>query len=41
MNMPNTEFERYYQQVRARQKRDTFSWSVLLLVLYFAAGSAA
>ena len=41
MNIPNTEFERYYQQVRARQKRDTFSWSLLLLVLYFAAGSAA
>ncbi|VTN14361.1 ABC-type phosphate/phosphonate transport system, permease component [Raoultella terrigena] len=41
MNISNTEFERYYQQVRARQKRDTFSWSLLLLVLYFAAGSAA
>jgi hypothetical protein len=37
----HTEFERYYQQVRSRQKRDTFSWSLLLLALYFAAGSAA
>jgi phosphonate transport system permease protein len=41
MNNTHTEFERYYQQVRSRQKRDTFSWSLLLLALYFAAGSAA
>ncbi len=41
MNNTHTEFERYYQQVRSRQKRDTFSWSLLLLALYFAAGSMA
>ena len=41
MNNTHTEFERYYQQVRLRQKRDTFSWSLLLLALYFAAGSMA
>ncbi|WP_097164406.1 phosphonate ABC transporter, permease protein PhnE [Enterobacter sp. CC120223-11] len=41
MNMQNTEFERYYQQIKARQTRDTFTWSALLLVLYFAAGQAA
>ncbi|SNY77447.1 phosphonate transport system permease protein [Enterobacter sp. CC120223-11] len=39
--MQNTEFERYYQQIKARQTRDTFTWSALLLVLYFAAGQAA
>ncbi|HEY2453703.1 MAG TPA: phosphonate ABC transporter, permease protein PhnE [Scandinavium sp.] len=41
MNMQNIEFERYYQQVKMRQTRDTFTWSALLLVLYFAAGQAA
>jgi len=41
MNNTHTQFERYYQQVRSRQKRDTFSGSLLLLVLYFAAGSLA
>ncbi|MCS2159426.1 phosphonate ABC transporter, permease protein PhnE [Scandinavium sp. H11S7] len=41
MNMQNTEFERYYQQVKMRQTRDTFTWSALLLVLYIAAGQAA
>ncbi|MBV8042621.1 phosphonate ABC transporter, permease protein PhnE [Pluralibacter sp.] len=41
MTMLNTEFERYYHQVKHRQKRDTLTWSALLLVLYFAAGSAA
>jgi phosphonate transport system permease protein len=39
--MQNIEFERYYQQVKMRQTRDTFTWSALLLVLYFAAGQAA
>ncbi len=39
--MQNTEFERYYQQVKMRQTRDTFTWSALLLVLYIAAGQAA
>ena len=39
--MLNTEFERYYQQVKMRQTRDTVTWSALLLILYFAAGSAA
>ncbi|MBB1201235.1 phosphonate ABC transporter, permease protein PhnE [Enterobacteriaceae bacterium 89] len=41
MTMLNTEFEKYYQQVKMRQTRDTVTWSALLLVLYFAAGSAA
>lgn len=41
MNNTYTEFERYYQQVRTRQKRDTFGWSLVLLALYFAAGHAA
>ncbi len=41
MNNTHTEFERYYQQVRTRQKRDTFGWSLVLLALYFAAGHAA
>ncbi len=41
MKTTHTEFERYYQQVRSRQKRDTVCWSLLLLALYFAAGSAA
>jgi len=39
--MQNSEFERYYQQIKARQTRDTFTWSALLLVLWFAAGQAA
>ncbi len=41
MKKTHTEFERYYQQVRSRQKRDAVCWSLLLLALYFAAGSAA
>ena len=40
MNNTHTLPERYYQQVRSRQKRDTFSGSLLLLV-NFAAGSPA
>ena len=39
--MLNTEFERYYQQVKMRQHRDTVTWSALLLILWFAAGSVA
>lgn len=41
MKTTHTEFERYYQQVRSRQKRDAVCWSLLLLALYFAAGSTA
>lgn len=39
--MQNTEFERYYQQVRGRQKRDTLLWSLTLLALYLASGHLA
>ncbi|MGP3590879.1 phosphonate ABC transporter, permease protein PhnE [Vagococcus sp. WN89Y] len=41
MNTSNIQFEQYYQRVRVRQKREALSWSLVLLVLYFAAGSAA
>lgn len=41
MNSVHTEFERYYQQVRLRQKRDSLGMSVLLLALYFSAGHVA
>ncbi|WLI76364.1 phosphonate ABC transporter, permease protein PhnE [Kosakonia sp. H02] len=41
MSMSNTQFEHYYQQIRLRQKRDTVTWSLVLLALYFAAGNAA
>jgi len=41
MNSTHTEFERYYQQTRLRQKRDTLGMSVLLLALYFSAGHVA
>ncbi|HAU8266246.1 TPA: phosphonate ABC transporter, permease protein PhnE [Kluyvera intermedia] len=37
----NTSFEQYYQNIRMRQKRDTVAWSLVLLILYFAAGNAA
>lgn len=37
--MQNTEFERYYQQIRGRQKRDTVLWSLVLLALYLASGT--
>lgn len=39
--MQNTEFERYYQQIRGRQKRDTLLWSLTLLALYLASGHMA
>ncbi len=39
--MRNIEFERYFREIKLRQTRDTFTWSVLLLVLYFAAGNVA
>ena len=39
--MTNPEFERYYQQVRGRQKRDTLLWSLVLVVLYLASGYMA
>ncbi len=41
MNNVHTEFERYYQQIRLRQKRDSLGMSVLLLTLYFSAGHVA
>ena len=37
--MHNTDFERYYQQVRGKQKRDTVLWSLTLLILYIASGN--
>lgn len=37
----NTEFERYYRQVRLRQRRDTLGASALLLAVYFSAGYVA
>lgn len=37
MNSAHTEFERYYLQVRLRQKRDSLGMSVLLLAVYFSA----
>ncbi|PKH22683.1 phosphonate ABC transporter, permease protein PhnE [Enterobacterales bacterium CwR94] len=36
--MTHSEFEQYYQQVRGRQKRDTFLWSATLLALYLLSG---
>lgn len=39
--MTHPDFERYYQQVRGRQKRDTLLWSLTLLVLYLASGHLA
>ncbi|QUG75177.1 phosphonate ABC transporter, permease protein PhnE [Erwinia sp. E602] len=39
--MTNPDFERYYQQVRGRQKRDTLLWSLVLVVLYLASGYMA
>jgi len=34
-------FERYYQQIRSRQKRDTVLWSLLLISLYLSSGYVA
>lgn len=39
--MTHPDFERYYQQVRGKQKRDTLLWSLTLLVLYLASGHMA
>jgi phosphonate transport system permease protein len=39
--MRNIEFERYFREIKLRQTRDTFTWSILLLALYFAAGNVA
>lgn len=39
--MQNTDFERYYQQIRGRQQRDTIIWSLVLLALYLASGNIA
>lgn len=39
--MTHPDFERYYQQVRGKQKRDTLLWSLTLLVLYLASGQMA
>lgn len=39
--MTHPDFERYYQQVRGRQKRDTLLWSLTLLALYLASGHMA
>lgn len=39
--MRNTEFERYFREIKLRQTRDTFTWSILLLALYLAAGNIA
>ncbi|RWR02245.1 phosphonate ABC transporter permease [[Pantoea] beijingensis] len=39
--MQNHDFERYYQQIKGRQKRDTWLWSLLLVGLYLGAGNVA
>ncbi|MTD25486.1 phosphonate ABC transporter, permease protein PhnE [Erwinia sorbitola] len=39
--MTHPDFERYYQQIRGKQKRDTLLWSLTLLVLYLASGHMA
>lgn len=41
MSSLHNEFERYYQQIRKRQRRDTLGVSALLLLLYFSAGHIA
>ncbi|EPD8660138.1 phosphonate ABC transporter, permease protein PhnE [Yersinia enterocolitica] len=37
----NTDFNHYYQRVRAKQKRETLIWSLTLVILYLGAGSIA
>ncbi|MFS2225016.1 phosphonate ABC transporter, permease protein PhnE [Pantoea sp. B65] len=37
----HNDFERYYQQIKGRQKRDTLLWSLLLVLLYLGAGQVA
>ncbi|MFG1172798.1 phosphonate ABC transporter, permease protein PhnE [Erwiniaceae bacterium CAU 1747] len=39
--MTHPDFERYYQQIRGRQKRDTLLWSLLLLGLYLGSARLA
>lgn len=39
--MTHPDFERYYQQIRGRQKRDTLVWSLLLLGLYLGSARLA
>ncbi|HFF8640323.1 TPA: phosphonate ABC transporter, permease protein PhnE [Yersinia enterocolitica] len=35
----NTDFNHYYQRVRAKQKRETLIWSLTLVIIYLGAGS--
>ncbi|ATM86576.1 TPA: phosphonate ABC transporter, permease protein PhnE [Yersinia enterocolitica] len=37
----NTDFNRYYQQIRGKQKRETLIWSLALAIIYLGAGSIA
>lgn len=37
----NTDFNHYYQRVRAKQKRETLIWSLTLVIIYLGAGSVA
>lgn len=37
----NNDFERYYQQIKGRQKRDALLWSLLLAGLFLGAGKVA
>ena len=39
--MTHLDFERYYQQIRGRQKRDSMLWSLLLLGLYLGSAHLA
>ncbi|HDM8402831.1 TPA: phosphonate ABC transporter, permease protein PhnE, partial [Yersinia enterocolitica] len=33
----NTDFNHYYQRVRAKQKRETLIWSLTLVIIYLGA----
>lgn len=37
----NTDFNHYYQRVRAKQRRETLIWSLTLVIIYLGAGSIA
>ncbi|MFL4555027.1 phosphonate ABC transporter, permease protein PhnE [Yersinia kristensenii] len=37
----NTDFNYYYQKVRAKQKRETLLWSLMLVIIYLGAGNIA
>ncbi|HEN3616196.1 TPA: phosphonate ABC transporter, permease protein PhnE [Yersinia enterocolitica] len=37
----NTDFNHYYQRVRAKKKRETLIWSLTLVIIYLGAGSIA